>query len=208
MQKFDSEMLKRNIKSLMKNSDIHQQELADAIGMSQPNISKALNENDKKCFTVEQIFSIADYFGVSIDQLVGHNAAKKASQGQRAVGEFIAGLLADGTAKMTEVEIQEEVFNPIYDSNGFRKSRLFPKIKYPALYFSNYWNPRDLAKDDDELKDLFDEAEQVGNENQNAALNSFLEKYVKILKLYKDNQLPEEAYQIVLRDYLSKLNED
>ena len=55
MQKFDIDILKRNINSLLKNKGVTQQQLADALGMSQSNVSKALSEREKKCFTVEQI---------------------------------------------------------------------------------------------------------------------------------------------------------
>lgn len=56
MQKFNVDILKQNISTLMKNEGVKQQELADIIGMSQSNISKALSLKEKKCFTVEQIF--------------------------------------------------------------------------------------------------------------------------------------------------------
>ena len=69
---FDQNILKRNIKELLKNKNITQQQLAQTIGMSQSNVSKALSEGDKKCFTVEQIYSIADHFGVSIDWMLGY----------------------------------------------------------------------------------------------------------------------------------------
>ena len=45
MQKFDILILKRNINSLLKNKGVTQQQLADVLGMSQSNVSKALSEN-------------------------------------------------------------------------------------------------------------------------------------------------------------------
>ena len=84
MQKFDILILKRNINDLLRDKGTTQQQLADALGMSQSNVSKALSEKDKKCFTVEQIFGIADFFGVSIDWLLGFETAQKMATGPRA----------------------------------------------------------------------------------------------------------------------------
>lgn len=209
MQKFDSLILKRNINALMQNKAITQQQLATEIGMSQSNVSKALSERDKKCFTVEQIFSIAEFFGISIDQLVGHDTSKTAAKGQRAVGAFIADLIAEGKAKTTEIVITEEVYSLVYNGYGYPDgTHEKRKNKYLALYFPNYWDPAELAKDEEEYRDLCSEAEQCGNDTRNVALNEFIGKYLDILRVYKQKQISEEAYQIVLKDYLSQLKEE
>lgn len=209
MQKFDALILKRNINTLMQDKGITQQQLATVIGMSQSNVSKALSERDKKCFTVEQIFSIAEFFGISIDQLVGFETAKKIAHGPRAVGAFIAELIADGTAKCADVVVNEEVFQIVYNSHGYPEGKHEKRSNtYPALYFPNYWDPTELAHDEEELRELFSEAEQCGNDTRYVALNTFIRKYLDILRVYNQKQISEEAYQIVLKDYLSQLKED
>ena len=70
MSVFDRDILITNIKNLMSNTNTTQEKLAKALGMSQPNLSKALNPKDKKCFTVAQLVEIADHFNVSVDELV------------------------------------------------------------------------------------------------------------------------------------------
>ena len=68
-------ILKGNVRRLLELSSMTQQQFADIVGMSQGNVSKALNPENKKCFTIDQIFIISQYFGVSIDQLVGNDCA-------------------------------------------------------------------------------------------------------------------------------------
>ena len=209
MQKFDIDILKRNINSLLKNKGVTQQQLADALGMSQSNVSKALSEREKKCFTVEQIFGIADYFGVSIDWLLGFETALKMATGPRAIAAFIARLLESGAVKSAPVTIEEEIYKVVYNDHGFPDSDHEKReVTYNALYFPNYWYPNDIAKDDFELDELVQEMFQCGNENdKNVHLNSFLEKYLAILPLYRRQQMSEEPYRIVLKDYLQKLTE-
>ena len=208
MQKFDILILKRNINDLLRDSGTTQQQLADALGMSQSNVSKALSEKDKKCFTVEQIFGIADFFGVSIDWLLGFETAQKMATGPRAIAAFVARLLESGTVKSAPVTIEEEVYQVVYNSHGFPDSEHEKReVTYNALYFPNYWYPNDTAKDDYELDELVQEMFQCGNENRNPPLNTFLEKYLAILPLYRKQQLSEEPYRVVLKDYLEQLSE-
>lgn len=208
MQKFDIDILKRNINGLLKNKGITQQQLAEALGMSQSNVSKALSEKDKKCFTVEQIFEIADYFGVTIDWLMGFETAQKMATGPRAIAAFIATLLESGTLKSTPVKIDEDVYRVVYNSHGFPDSaHKKQEVTYNALYFPNYWYPNDTAKDEYEMEELIQEMFQCGNENRNSILNSFLEKYLAILPLYRTKQLSEEPYRVVLKDYLEQMDE-
>ena len=208
MQKFNIDILKGNIRDLLKNNGVTQQQLADVLGMSQSNVSKALNEKDSKCFTVEQIFGIANYFSVSIDWLMGFETAQKMAIGPRAIAAFVAALLEKGLLKSIPVTIEEDVYTVVYNSLGFPDSENEQQeVTYNALYFPNYWYPKDTAKDDFELERLGDEIIQSGNQNRNCFLNSFLEKYLAILPLYRKQQLSEEPYRLILKDYLNQLEE-
>lgn len=209
MSKFNQDILKRNIRELLKNKGMTQQQLADAIGMSQSNVSKALSDADKKCFTVEQIYSIADHFGVSIDWILGYETAERIATGPRAVGAFLAVLLSAKDAKCTSVKIHDTVYAIEYDpQTGYPDYNVFEQDNpYLAIYFPNYWNPDDYAKTDKEFEELYNEARGCGNDTKNIPLNQFLQKYISILKVFQDKQISEEAYKIVLRDYLSQLKE-
>lgn len=82
-----------NIKNLMKNNNMTQQELAEVLDMSQPNISKALSVSDTKSFTLDQVVGIAKHFNVSIDWLVGNETKSIQNLSLRAIGEFLVKLI-------------------------------------------------------------------------------------------------------------------
>ena len=208
MSKFNLDILKRNIKGLLKDKNMTQQQLADTIGMSQSNVSKALSEEDKKCFTVEQIYSIADHFGVSIDWILGYKTADRITTGPRAIGAFLAELLSKKDAKHAPVEIHDTVYAIDYDPNDYHNCKVLEQDNtYLAIYFPNYWDPQEFTENEEELAELYSEVTQLGNDTRNIPLNIFLHKYVSILKVFQDKQISEEAYQIVLRDYLGQLRE-
>ena len=58
-----------NLKRLRSASGISQKALADAIGVSQQSINKYENHNIEP--DIQTLCKIADYFGVSVDYLVG-----------------------------------------------------------------------------------------------------------------------------------------
>ena len=65
------EILVKNIEMLMQNKNMIPADLIRETGISQSQVSKALSRTQKTQFTFEQIWTIADYFKVSIDYLVG-----------------------------------------------------------------------------------------------------------------------------------------
>lgn len=208
MSIFNQGILKRNIKELLKNKGMTQQQLGDAIGMEQPNISNALKEKEKKCFTVEQVYSIADHFEVSIDWILGYKTADRIATGPRAIGAFLAELLSTKDAKCATVKIHETVYAIDYDKNDYPNCKVEEKDNpYLAIYFPNYWDIQDPAKTDEELAERYSEAINCGNDTKNVLLNEFLQKYVSILKVFHDKQISEENYQNVLKDFLNQLRE-
>lgn len=71
MDIYDTNILKRNISRITKERNITQSELAAAIGMQQPAISKILSCNDSSCFSIQQLVNIANYLHESVDTLLG-----------------------------------------------------------------------------------------------------------------------------------------
>lgn len=209
MPNFDYMALKKNIKILIKNRGMTQQQLAEVLGMSQSNVSKALNEDEKKCFTVEQLYDIAEHFSVSIDELLGRNAAQGTPGGQRGIAAFLAAVLSSGDGKCTRIKVKETVYDPYHPPYGPEiLEQEDPEHEYWALYFPNYWNPSEEAKSAEDFHQLMAEATQVGNETRNTTLNTFIQKYLEILRVYQKGEISKEAYEIVLNDYLSKLKEN
>ena len=61
--------ISENLKMLMKEQDLKQQALAEEIGISQSALSSWLS--GKKEPSIESLWKLADFFDVSIDELVG-----------------------------------------------------------------------------------------------------------------------------------------
>lgn len=62
MSELNFQLLEENIRMLLVKNNITQQKLAEIAGMTQANVSKALNRNEKKRFTLDQVYRIAQYF--------------------------------------------------------------------------------------------------------------------------------------------------
>ena len=210
----NTDILIRNIQFLMKANNITQEKLADILGMSQPNVSKALSLKDKKCFTLDQVVGIANHFGVSIDFLVGNRSAKSQETGPRAVADFLSKVIENHDAKYTTVEIEETVYElkehynvfsgPVYEAASPEK-----RIgSYPAIYFPDYWQLPDPADvDRDTFGEVEAEARQVGNESRMKPVNDFIRKFIQIFEIYDKKGVDEDAYRTVVDNYLSKLRD-
>ena len=202
---YDSDILIRNIKQLMADNDITQEQLAEILGMSQPNVSKALSERDKKAFTLEQVVGIAKHFGTSVDMLVGNYKAKYIGTSPRAIAAFIAEVLDNHVGLLRKIPSEEDIYeiNPYdnpYDGASYRKAT----NEYQALYLPNYWPvPKDCAPDNEVLT----EYSQVGNGTRMFEVNTFLQQFKEIFDIYDRHGLSEETYQTVLADLLSHLND-
>ena len=73
-------ILKKNISSLLKEKGMNQKALANAIGSTQPRVSKCLDLETKDCFTVYQLPLIAQFLQTSIDALFGISHTRETTQ--------------------------------------------------------------------------------------------------------------------------------
>ena len=89
---YDINILKRNIKKLMKEKNITQKELAQKIGCEQPRVHSALDTNSSACFTIPQLVSISYYYNISIDKLIGLDTVKKAQAKEISMDDICAKL--------------------------------------------------------------------------------------------------------------------
>ena len=206
MSIFDTRMLKRNIKILKENKNITQAKLAEITGMSQSNVSKALNENEKKCFTLEQVFSIAAHFNVSIDDLCG-NTVSKPSSGPRAIAQFISNAIEQGTAEYTHIEKDVDIFEMSYADPYPNYNKEAATLEYPAFYFPNYWDDNTRKKYEESFHKNYKENRYAVNDTGNMPLNEYFRKFIVVYELYNKGELPEDAYRIIIKDYLSQLKE-
>lgn len=206
----NSDILIRNITFLMKSNNVTQEELANILGMSQPNVSKALSFKDKKCFTLDQVAGIAQYFGVSIDYLVGFKKSKPLETTPLAVAEFLSKIIESHDAKYKTIEIEELVFefedmqmNPLDGASAKKRNS-----SYLAIYLPNYWQLPKSAEVGEYLYDeaLF-EAQRYGNITRMKPVNDFLTKFIQIFEVFEKKGVDEDVYRTVVDNYLSKLTE-
>ena len=211
MSVFDRDILIQNIEMHRKKENITKTQLASILGMSQPNVSKALNPNEKKCFTLEQVINIADYFNVTIDSLVGSPKTDTivSANNPRDIAAFLAQCIENEKATVAEYSVEETVFVEDYDPRelfcNYKKTT--QEVRYPILYFSDYWSPSLISETDEEYAELQKEAFQCGNQTGNVPINNFLRHFLQIHTLYKKGELAEETYRTVVQDLLNHVPE-
>lgn len=193
----------------MKNNNMTQQELAEVLDMSQPNISKALSISDTKSFTLDQVVGIANHFNVSIDWLLGNETKSIQNLSLRAIGEFLVKLIELDEITTFSHPVTETIYELEFDAygTGRRCSNKEKKIVYNAFYFPSYWSiPDDLPYD--EACGLFSEMTQCGNDTIHLQTNKFINAFLQIHKMYKQNSLEEETYKTIVKDLLNHLSDE
>lgn len=208
MSNYDTNILIQNTKKLMNDKDITQAKLADILGMSQSNVSKALSESDKKSFTLDQVVGIAKHFRVSIDMLVGNTKSASITTGPRSTATFLAELISHHDAELIPYEHEEVVFEVDYDNYANYPSCTSEKrtVTYPAIYLPGYWEVPDRAINED-TDMAISEATQCGNDTRMQPVNDFLRHFKEIFDLYDRKGLSEDTYKAVLSDMLNHLRE-
>ena len=206
MANYDSDILIQNIKMLMKDNDITQTKLADILHMPQSNVSKALSENDKKSFTLDQLVGIAKHFRVSIDFLIGNKRFENRDISPRAVAEYFVRLIEHNDISIIKHPVEEEIYEPDYDSHdgSFGCKHHKETVEYNAFFFPSYWYiPYGL--DPQSESELYAEMTQIGNDTLHCQTNKFFHQFLQIHALYKQKALEEETYRTVVADLLNHL---
>ena len=198
----------------MKNNNITQEKLAEILGISQPNVSKALSLKSRKNFTLDQVIGIANYFGVSIDFLIGNDAAKSQEIGLRSVAEFLLNVIERHDAKYTSVQFEELVYKPTKSYDTYYRTNRWDTLEekhantYLAIYFPDYWQlPDPLTVDRKSFAELYSRATQDGNETRMKPLNSLLRKFIQVFEDYENKGVDKKTYRTSIDNYLSKLND-
>lgn len=206
MPEWKHDILIENIRALLKRYDMTQQQLAGITGMTQANVSKALNSNDKRHFTLEQVICISQHFGVPIDELVGNEVPQEAATSPRAVLAFLSSLLCSAKVRATIITEEELIYAQYINDHGYPDcNREKKEIKYPAFYFPNYMRVRDFAFCEPEYDEVDMDFCMGGNETNFLQMNEILKKFIPIIKLYREKEIPDEAFQMILNGYLEQL---
>lgn len=195
-------ILKENVNILIKQKGLTQQQLADEIGMSQANLSKALNPNEKKCFTVEQLFSISQYFKVSLDELVGNKAIDDNITSPRFLFDLLSTLLRKRIIKTTNITTMETIYTPYFATPDLPDGKVSTnEVNNLAFYFPSYLNPVDECDTDQEIEEMISLFYFESNKSNYYHMNQILEKFIPVIDLYLKKQIKDDAFEIILKGY-------
>ena len=133
MGKYNISVVKENINKLIEEHGTTQIELAKLLTISQPQISRNLHPG-KYFFTVEQLFTIADYYNVSIDELceIKPRQNNKPIESLGDIADMLFRILQSNTG-LSFVDVDtptDTIYYPNGDVEENTKSR-------PAIYFEN-----------------------------------------------------------------------
>lgn len=203
------EILVRNIETLMQNKNMIPADLIRETGISQSQVSKALSRTQKTQFTFEQIWTIADYFKVSIDYLVGRKPTTTITEqsSNKEICKVLMQLIESDVVTCPDIEIEEDMYEEVIGPNdGFPYEWKKRTNRYRVFYFSNYINPDVEGWDEFSLDDLYQDFLINGNFNKKSReINDFLAYYFKLYDLYKHNNLEREIFDQAISDRLDKL---
>lgn len=203
MKDIDFSILKKNIRILMVQKDISQTDLANAIGMSQSNLSKRLSkDDDSNRFTLEQIWAIADYFSLPIDKLLGRQSNEFSLTPRNICRIFVSMIEAD---ILQEVSYERE--EHVYGYNGPIGHTERISQNYPAFIFPKYFYP-DPDLDAEVLSDVQSDMMANGNDLPgNTSINDFFNKYFEAKEKLKNGEYSQETYDILMDAYYKILEE-
>lgn len=203
MSGLNRDVLISNIRELMDQNNVTQKKLAEALGMSQPNVNHALNPNGTKYFTLEQVVAIAEFFKTSVDALIGNHRARYIETSPKATADFIAKLLETHRGLLTPVQIEEDRFIVDYENGYLGAAHTRETGEYLCLYLPNYWP----LPENDPIGEVSTEYFNCGNDTCMVDVNIFLKQFKEIFSIYEKGGLSEETYTTVLQDLLSHLND-
>ena len=209
MNNANYDILVANIEMLMKDKNINKMTLHRDTGIPQPQISKALNSRLKNQFTFDQIITIADYFNVSIDFLLGRKPETESAEqlSNKEICKMFMQLIENKIISYmevtpTEIHFVEEQQQQPYDSPFARKTG---PVTYTGFYFSKYFQFEDWTAED--FSEYSDEYFYNGNIiEKNDEINKFLAYYFQLSKLLQNGDMPQEIFDQAIADRLDKLS--
>ena len=129
---YDLDKMKKNIRDLMTDSHMTQEQLERKTGISQSRISKGLNsKKNSDAFTIQQLVSIAQVFGVSTDQILGLNIpTKEKKESEITLFDILIKLFE--VDKLTAFEIKEYILpdDPKEQDNTKKQTKHQPYILF------------------------------------------------------------------------------
>ncbi len=211
IDRFDKAKMVERVKTQMDKKGIKPTELARIIGMSQPAISRKMNIEKEEQFTLEQVYDMANYFGVTMDELVGrpnNYDIDNKTVPCRKLCEWITELIEYGAIKVIEHSADEyERIATDYPEEYSARTPGKKEVTYKAFYFTNYYD-----NDEDEYPELYQHIEgliaQYGNVlEDNEQVNNYFDLLMETRNKLIAGKLTSNLYE-EFRDFLlSKLPE-
>ena len=202
MSDFDINILKTNIKALMKEHGEKQSDLSDLLGISQPNISQCLNTNEKRCFTLEQAFLIANHYGTTIDALVGNAKKDSHDLSPRSICSWLVALLEKRIIYYFEHEVEDEIYTP---QAGYEYDVHEQKNKYYGFYFPSYFYPPKIVQEW-QLEEMEYDAKTLGNAlRENMDINIFLNRFMDDFEKHQGLEMDDATYDVVKKAFMDAI---
>jgi len=195
----DFDKLKENVKQLMKEKGLSQAKLAEEIGMSQPNFNKCLSlKNDSRSFTLEQVCNLADYFEVTVDELLDRPRSIK-DPSVIDTCQFMAALISSNQIIRFEHTVLETIIpepDP-YAEDWHKESE--KEVTYDAFYFPNYMRiPDYIDEDDPRYEEVRCDIMYGGNDMpQNITINNFLHRFIDTYIRFDSGIIKEEEFSLL-----------
>ena len=206
MQNLDIDKLTANIYNLMQETNTTQVKLADAIGMTQSNLSRALSSKEGQCFTLEQVYKISQYFNVSVDFLLRDE--KPIISTEREICELFTQLIEKRQLICTKATHEDEIYTP-YMTDRLDMDCNIENVtsEYTSFHFPNFENPGPLDRyTENEIDDMHNAARWNGNAHYpNQQINTFFVKYLQIYEMYLRNHLSEDLFHEITEKFLDDL---
>lgn len=206
MPDFNNDILIKNIKLQMQKHNETQSQLAEVIGMTQSNFSKAINGVESKRFSIEQLYGISQHYGVGIDALLGNKADDNLTL--VSISSFLRKLIENSIADLVELEYADIKYKSEYDgyTDQFYVNSYEDKNTYTAIVFPNTkFEPKYLSKSEsDELKQKY--AKNGNRDYRNECINEFLKKYTQLYRLYRRGDLEYDVLELACQHYIEELD--
>lgn len=227
MPGFDKNILISNIKRLMKEKDITQPKLAEALHIGQPSISKYLN--GKQQMSIDVAYNLAQCLGVTLDDLCKDPNEPSALQDSPTIDDpfkydfqKVCGGLATvfkyADLRTKEIDIQEviyaeEVTPEGYETGVYARQKTIlntdPTNKYNTFYFPNYHEICSTFPSREARDEYMSDLHYLGNANEpNMDINAFFKKLCDLNCIYQNGSITYEAYTHAissnLQEFLNK----
>lgn len=187
-------------------------DLGEIVGMSESEVSKCLKiENCSNFFSLEQIKQIADYFGVSVDFLMGRKVRSNYE-----ICEFLSILLDDGRIDIKEEIIKEKKANHYTsDEEEYRDAQYYKRGIDHGILHERICGENEMFDEEDVKYQMlrfpknrsgyYDEYVNVNELNQNnVIINNCLAKLVDAHNKLDKGIYDEEDFEAIVKQALIK----